>query len=163
MTDRLQLGQELCAHITTVLNDIITTTGQQIQKDNKQIWDGFLHQVTNDEWSAMFKAFKHEVEANDICLRPDQVHKFDSAYTTFKRDSQLRERCMDVRTRHKNTKDLAWGMIMTIREIWNKKQGIDIPNVDTTVQSLPKTPYERRKYRREYNITIQETLFEIED
>lgn len=152
------IGEQLCEHITDTLNDIIKNTGQ-IKKDNKEIWDGFLHQVTNDEWAAMFEAFKQKVSDEDIALRPDQQDKFERAYTTFQRDRHLRERCMDIRHKHKNTKDLAWAMIMTIREVWNKSKGIDIPNVDK--EPPPITPKEIKKYRREINITIQEKLFEF--
>jgi hypothetical protein len=156
----LETGNLLCEHITEVLNRIITTTGEQIQKDNKEIWDGFLHQLNNDEWAAMFLAFKTLVDRENLSLRPDQQRKFDAAYTTFKRDSLLRERCMDIRNRAKNTKDLAWAMIMTIREVWNFSKGLDIPNVNTKLPE-PETAYEKRKYRREINIQIQETLFEL--
>lgn len=154
------IGNELCELITDLLNNIITGTGQQIKKDNKEIWDGFLHIIGNDEWAAMFEAFKQKVSDLDLVLRPDQQQKFETAYTTFQRDRHLRERCMDIRTKHKNTKELAWAMIMTIREVWNKSQGRDIPNVDTRPPE-PKTPKEIKQYRREINITIQERLFEI--
>lgn len=158
---KIEVGNELCEYITGVLNNIITTTGKQIAKDNKEIWDGFLHKVDNEDWAAMFEAFKHKLANSDQFLSQHQQDKFDRAYTTFKRDSQLRERCMDIRTQHKNTKDLAWAMIHVIREVWNADKGIDIPNVDQPQKATPKTARQIKEYRREINITIQERLFEI--
>jgi hypothetical protein len=112
--------------------------------------------LTNDEWESMFLAFKTLVKDHDLALNPDQQNKFERAWTTFQHDKNLHERCMD----RKMTKMSAWAMINVIREVWNKSKGIDIPNEDRPVK--PNSPHELKKYRREINITIQETLFEIE-
>jgi hypothetical protein len=158
----LQMGYELNQHITTVLNNIITDTGRQIERDNELIWDGFLHQLNNDDWAAMFAAFDDLVTKKDIFLTPHQQRKFQDAYTTFKRDKDLRPKCMDIRTKFKSTKDLAWAMIMIIREVVNASNGVNIPNVDSGLK--PKntsSEKELKTYRREYNITVIERLFEI--
>jgi hypothetical protein len=159
----LQDGQLLCEHITEVLNTLITTTGKQIDKDEPQIWDGFLHQITNDEWESMFMAFKQIVEDHKIHLTHHQQRKFDEAYMTFQKDKVKRERCMDIRNRFMNTKTLAWGMIMTVREVVNASKGQDIPNVDKPKLPEPKPPQEGKK--RRINITakieIWEDLFDV--
>ena len=161
--EKIELGNELCEYITDTLNNIIITTGRKIEKNNEQIWKNFLHIIDNDHWDAMFAAFKHKVATSDQLLRHDQQDKFDRAYTTFKRDSQLYDRCMDIKSKSKgiDNKDPAWAMIMTIRELWNACAGRDIPNVDQEKKPEPKTPRQIREYRREYNITIQERLFEL--
>jgi hypothetical protein len=159
-----QDGLVLCEHITQVLNDIITKTGKQIDKDEPAIWDGFLHQLTNDEWESIFTAFKLLIEQHSIHLTHHQQRKFDEAYITFQKDKLKRDRCMDVRNRFMNTKTLAWGMIMTIREVVNQVNKTNIPNVDKPVvpESKPHQPGKRRKINITAKIEIWEDLFDIE-
>lgn len=158
-----QDGNLLCEHITQVLNNIITTTGQQIDKDEPKIWDDFLHQLTNDEWESMFMAFKHMVDKHSILLTHHQQRKFDEAYATFQKDKNKRARCMDIRNRFMNTKTLAWGMIMTVREVVNQANKQHIPNVDQVKQAVP-PPQEgrRRKINIHATIEIWEDLFDCE-
>jgi len=159
-----QDGLILCEHITQVLNDIITKTGKQIDKDEPAIWDGFLHQLTNDEWESMFTAFKVLIEQHKIHLTHHQQRKFDEAWITFQKDKHKRERCMDIRNKFMNTKTLAWGMIMTIREVQNQVNKKDIPNVDKPVvpQPKPHVPGKRRKINVHATFEIWEDLFDIE-
>ena len=159
-----QDGLILCEHIAQVLNDIITKTGKQIDKDEPAIWDGFLHQLTNDEWESMFTAFKVLIEQHKIHLTHHQQRKFDEAWITFQKDKHKRERCMDIRNKFMNTKTLAWGMIMTIREVQNQVNKKDIPNVDKPKEpeALPHTPGKRRKINITAKIEIWEDLFDIE-
>jgi hypothetical protein len=159
----LQDGQLLCEHITGILNNLITKTGKQIDRDEPQIWDGFLHQITNDEWESIFMAFKQIVDDNKILLTHHQQRKFDEAYMTFQKDKVKRERCMDIRNRFMNTKTLAWGMIMTVREVVNQANKVDIPNVDKP--KLPEPPPHKEGKKRRINITakieIWEDLFDV--
>ena len=157
------LGYDLCDHITEKLNNIITTTGKKIPKDHKTIWDGFLHEINNDDWESMFQAFKEAVRAHEIDLTDSQEQAFMTAWTAFQKYKNHHDRCMDVRSKTYNNKPLAWKMIMTIREIWNKIAGVDIPNIDGPERPKPEemTPRQVKEYRREINITIQERLFEL--
>ena len=159
----VQDGVLLMDHITDILNDLITSTGKQIDRDEKIIWDGFLHQVLNDEWESMFMAFKELVAKNNIFLTHHQQRKFDEAYLVFQKDKVKRERCMDIRNRFMNTKELAWSMIMTIREVNNLSKGRDIPNVDAAKpQPKPVTkPGQRRKINIHATIEIWEDLFDV--
>lgn len=156
-------GLLLIDHITDVLNDLIVKTGKQIDKDETVIWDGFLHQLNNDEWASMFLAFKELVSNNNIFLTHHQQRKFDEAYMTFEKDKLKRERCMDIRNRFMNTKQLAWSMIMTIREVYNTVKGRDIPNVDAAppaVKTVSKAG-QRRVINIQAKIEIWEDLFEV--
>jgi hypothetical protein len=158
-----QDGLILCEHITQVLNDIITKTGKQIDKDEPKIWDDFLHEINNDEWESMFMAFKTMIEQHKIHLTHHQQRKFDEAYITFQKDKLKRERCMDIRNRFMNTKTLAWGMIMTIREVVNQVNKVDIPNVDKPLvpQPKPHQPGKRRKINFHATFEIWEDLFDV--
>jgi hypothetical protein len=157
-------GLILCEHITTVLNTLITTKGKQLDKNEKAIWDDFLHQLTNDEWESMFMAFKHLVDKHRILLTDHQQRKFDEAYMTFQKDKHKRERCMDIRNKFMNTKNLAWSMIMIIREIHNLTTNTDVPNVDKPKQPeiAPPQPGKKRKINIHATIEIWEDLFDSE-
>lgn len=155
-------GIVLCEHITEVLNTLITSTGKQIDKNEPKIWDDFLHQLTNDEWESMFMAFKEVVAKHDILLTNHQQRKFDEAYTTFQKDKLKRESCMDIRNKFMNTKQLAWGMIMTIREVINQVNKKEVPNVDTAkpvVKTKPRVTVESTA--ESTTITIWHNLFDI--
>lgn len=160
----LKDGNLLCEHITEVLNRLITDTGRQIDKDEPAIWDGFLHQITNDEWESMFMAFKKIVDDHKIHLTHHQQRKFDEAYMTFQKDKVKRERCMDIRNRFMNTKTLAWGMIMVIREVVNASKGIEVANVDRPKQPepLPQPQGKKRRINITATIEIWEDLFDVE-
>lgn len=158
-----QDGLILCEHITQVLNDLIKNTGRQIDRDEPKIWDDFLHQINNDEWESMFMAFKELVAKHGLFLTQHQQRKFDEAYATFQKDKNKRERCMDIRNRFMNTKTLAWGMIMTIREVVNQAKGLDIPNVDKPKPPPEKQPHpnKRRKINIHATFEIWEDLFDV--
>ena len=158
-----QDGLILCQHITDILNNIIISTGKQIDKNEKSIWDDFLHQINNDEWESMFMGFKETVAKHRVFLTHHQQRKFDEAYTTFQKDKHKRERCMDIRNKFMNTKDTAWAMIMVIREITNQATGIDIPNVDAPKKPEPVKPQagKRRVINIQAKIEIWEDLFEV--
>lgn len=156
-------GALLNQYITDQLNDIILSTGKAIDKDNPKIWQGFLHQLTNDNWASMFEAFKHLVDSKGILLTHHQQQKFDEAYMTFHKDKLKRERCMDIRNRFMNTKTLAWGMIMTIREVYNQANNTAIANQDqqTQPEAKPQAPGRRRKINVHATIEIWEDLFDV--
>jgi len=158
----LKQGYELNQYITDVLNNLIETTGHQIQRDEPKIWAEFLHVLDNDNWSDMFAAFKDCLDNNNIFLNALQERRYDEALKTFERDSQLRESCMDILTQAKNTRKLAWGMIMTIREVTNEKNKINIPNVDNAVKTTkPVKGIEIEKTKEYTKIIIFNDLFDI--
>lgn len=155
-------GLILCQHITDVLNNLITSKGQQINRNEPAIWNDFLHQLNNDDWESMFMAFKQTISKSNVLLTHHQQRKFDEAYTTFQKDKHKREKCMDILNKFMNTRTLAWSMIMVIREVMNQVNGVDVPNVDAAKKPevKPQTPGQRRRI----NITIEiwEDLFEVE-
>lgn len=161
-----QDGLILLEHITTVLNNLITSKGKQIDRDEKVIWDDFLHQLTNDEWESMFMAFKQLVDKHSIILTNHQDRKFSEAYTTFQKDKHKREKCLDILNKFMNTRSLAWGMIMVIREVVNQANKVDIPNVDAPKIKETKT-ITKNGVKRVINISarieIWEDLFQAED
>lgn len=166
MADK-QAGYEICQYITDTLNNLITSTGKQIDRNEKAIWDGFLHKASNEDWDDMFAAFKDVIDTKGIHLTQHQQLKFDEAYTTFKRDRHHRERCMDVEVKFKSTKKLAWAMIMTIREVFNEVNKVSIPNQDSNVTIIKsKGKQQRIEIRTDKtatHITVFHSLFDLDD
>lgn len=161
-----QDGLILLEHITGVLNNLIIKSGKQIDRDEKAIWDDFLHQLTNDEWESMFMAFKELVSKHGIFLSHHQQRKYDEAYTTFQKDKHKREKCLDILNKFMNTRTLAWGMIMVIREVVNQANKVDVPNVDApkTVQTKTTTKNgQKRVINISARIEIWEDLFQAEE
>lgn len=157
----LTQGNDLNQYITDTLNNLITSTGQQINKNERVIWDEFLHIIDNDNWADMFAAFKDTLDHHDIFLNSIQERRYREALATFERDSKLRERCMDVLTKAKNTRTLAWGMIMTVREVYNEKNKITIPNQDRAVKTVKSTKGIEIERTKEYTrVTIFNDLFD---
>jgi hypothetical protein len=158
----LSNGYELCQAITDLLNSIIVNSGKQIDKNEKAIWDGFLHQATNQDWEDIFAAFKHMINTGGVHLTHYQQTRFDEAYTTFQQDKHRRERCMDIKYKFKNTKVLSWGMIMVIREVVNTINGVDIPNKDIVkpTVTVKRGRYEQTTVNGHTTLTLFDDLFE---
>jgi hypothetical protein len=154
----LPTGHALNQHITDVLNDIIISTKRQIDRDEKKIWDGFLHELSNEDWENMFAAFEDLLKTSPSLLTNYQSRKYEEARQIFNIDKHRRERCMDIRNKFMNTKEKAWSMIMVIREYYNATQNKNIPNVDTVE---PSTKLAKDKYKKiEITVKIFEDLFE---
>jgi hypothetical protein len=157
----LPTGHALNQHITDVLNDIIISTKRQIDRDEKKIWHGFLHELSNEDWENMFAAFEDLMKTSPNLLTNYQSRKYEEARQIFNIDKNRRERCMDVRNKFMNTREKAWSMIMVIREYYNSCQGKNIPNQDTVE---PSTKIAKDKYKKiEITVKIFEDLFDTDE
>ena len=119
-------GVKNCEAITDLLNGIITNTGKAIDIDNQDIWRGFLHQreVDNEFWEDTIQALEmleRECRANFKGFNHEALWAAREALDACKNDHP---RCMD----QKNNKGKTWKLIMSIREVVNSINGIDLPN-----------------------------------
>ena len=119
-------GVKNCEAITDLLNGIITDTGKAIDIDNQMIWKGFLHQREDDkefwedtiqamemlerECRAKFKGFNHEA--------------LWGAREALDTNKSKHPRCMDQAP----NKGKTWKLIMSIREVINAINDLDLPN-----------------------------------
>jgi hypothetical protein len=154
----IQRGIELCSGITDLLNNIISTQGK-IEKDNKEIWDGLLHVLDNNDWEDIFQGFKTLIKQHTVFLTAANERKFLSASAVFQKDHHYHDRCMDVRTKTKNNKVHAWAMIMVIRETVNEINGQKVVNETKPKKRQPKVTIETTE--ESTRITIWHDLFEI--
>lgn len=126
--DLITKGIDRWQEIATILNNIIVQTQQPIDIDNSKIWAGFLHRIDNDDWEAMLTVFYMLNEQAPEMVSLPQYSKFLEVVETFKQYRYQHPRCMDLKTKKINTKHKAWGMIMVLREVWNKATDQWIPN-----------------------------------
>lgn len=119
-------GVKNCESITDLLNGIIVDTGKAIDIDNQMIWKGFLHQpeVNNDFWSDTIQAMEmleRECKHNFKAFNREAVWAAREAFDLSRADHP---RCMD----QSKNKGKTWKLIMSIREVINAVNEIDIVN-----------------------------------
>ena len=119
-------GIKNCEHITNLLNHIIKDTGTAIAIDNKKIWTGFLHQrdIDNDFWLDTIDAMEMLVREVPRKFRPFHRDAIIAARTAWIRWSDDNPRCMD----QKENKGITWRLIMSVREVINAINEVDVPN-----------------------------------
>ena len=114
-------GAQLWEEISVVLDDIIITTQQPIDINNKAIWDPYLHTWTNEDWEDMLSIIDHAIKTNpDIAKDYHRTNLLNARAVLDKGGT----RALDKR----DTKRYAWSMIMSMREMYNKLHGWDIRN-----------------------------------
>lgn len=119
-------GVKNCEAITDLLNGIIQTTGKAIDIDNQLIWRDFLHQpeVNNEFWEDTIQAMEmlaRELPKTFKDFNRQAVWDARSALDEYK-DSNPRS--MDT----KPCKGKTWKLIMSIREVINAVNEVNIPN-----------------------------------
>jgi hypothetical protein len=129
MANNLERGVELWGSLAELLNDIILHTGKQIQKDNKAIWDGFLHKWSNQDWMTALEAVAHLAQTHPEVFHKGQKETIGEAVKTLLKGSPYYERVMD----RKMNKSIEWRTIMVMRELWNQARAVDIPNEDSEI------------------------------
>jgi hypothetical protein len=119
-------GIDLWYDTASMLNEIIRESGK-IQKDNPKIWTGHLHQESNEDWllklAVMYDLYEQHPEFFDEFHTDAMIHAakiLEAAIESGK------SRALD----RKDSKYAAWKLLMTLREVWNKACGINLPNTD---------------------------------
>jgi len=119
-------GVKNCEMITDLLNGIIKDTKRAIDLDNKQIWKGFLHQraVDNEFWEDTISAMEMLEREARSAFKPFNLQAVWTAREVFDLAKADHPRCMDQSAR----KGKTWKLIMTIREVINSVNELEIPN-----------------------------------
>ncbi len=151
-------GLDQIGSIAECLNDIILSTKQSLQKDNKTIWEEYLHRWDNQDWLDMLAGFNAIAESSPESVRAYHKNNAEMARTAILKNKAKSDRVLDTKP-HKHK---AWAMINTFREVWNNLHDKNIPNEDSKIKKLkPKVLVEQtEEYTR---TTIFHNLFELED
>jgi hypothetical protein len=117
--------------IAEFLNKWIASNGQ-IQINNHELWQEYLHRWDNEDWQAIIEAMGELYQRNPEYFQ--DFHKQAMARAASVLISADRARVLDTKA-HKKT---AWKMIMTMREVWNNVNDIDLPNENIRVNRFSK-------------------------
>lgn len=118
-------GLERVFEVAQMLNNIIKTTNQPIDINNKQIWGEYLHKFSNEDWDDMLTALEEMRKIEPGAFTAYHNNNMITARQHLdKGELQGKTRALDKR----ETKRTAWAMIMTMRECYNRAAGVDLPN-----------------------------------
>ena len=127
-----ETAADMLADITQYLNEIIRRTGKQIDINNHALWDRYFHSWTNQDWDVMLSALEALVETMPDLFKPWHKRNIQEARSAWHAQKNSNDRILDSK-KHKRK---AWACVMTIREIVNAVNGVDIPNEDAQVRVL---------------------------
>lgn len=126
--DHLEKGANLVKELAEWLNNEIRKTGQ-LQRNNHALWEEFLHKWDNREWAQVLGYLEALNEACPELFKSYHEQSVFNATTTLgKHWESEHDRVLDKKP-HKKT---AWSAIMTVREVYNAANGIDLPNEDSS-------------------------------
>lgn len=114
---------DLWQTVAADLNNTILTSGE-IQINNHHIWNTYLHKWDNEDWKGILAAVCELQASYSQYVDVNGERALRKTIETILRWENHHERCLDTK-KHKKT---AWRMLMTLREIWNAANGIDLPN-----------------------------------
>jgi hypothetical protein len=134
---------------------------QGVLNNQKDFWDTVMHSMTEQDWDDVNTVA-------DILARqyPEDFRKFPG-FTDALQD--LNKRVMLGKPVIKKFDRQSYNkapfkVIMSVKDKINELDGTPTPQFEKPKEvKQPETPNEIRKYRREINIQIQETLFEIKE
>jgi len=119
-------GVKNCELITDLLNEIIQDTGKAIEIDNSKIWKGFLHQksVDNGFWDDTITAMEMLREKAPASFKTFNITAVNEARWALTAGKTSHPRTLDT----KENKGKEWKLIMSIREVINSINEVNIPN-----------------------------------
>ena len=135
--------------IANYLNNKIILEGE-IAINQRDIWKRYLHEFTNEDWIYFCDLislitdhnFRYTLQNNRDALIDALTKLQDPVLYSQQRwlnnmgaTKQEIKNVLDIPNKGKSvssTKSTAWKMLMSMREIWNKICGIDLPNNDSS-------------------------------
>jgi len=113
--------------IAEMLNTEICKNGE-IQINNSVIWDGYLHQMHNEDWRGILETMRQLANQHPELFSVQNITAIDDGLELLDKFEQYYDRVMDMKNRHVSAKKTAWKCIMAIREVWNRATGEYLPN-----------------------------------
>jgi len=113
--------------IAEMLNTEIRKNGE-IQINNSIIWDGYLHQMHNEDWRGILETMHTLYQQQPQLFSMQNVSAIQDGIALLDKFDQYYDRVMDMKNRHVSAKKTAWKCIMCIREVWNQARGEYLPN-----------------------------------
>jgi hypothetical protein len=124
---KLETSIAVIEAIAEMLNTEIRKNGE-IQINNSTIWDGYLHQMHNEDWRGILATMNTLAEQHPELFTLQNLEAIRDGIALLDKFDQYYDRVMDMRNRHVSAKKTAWKCIMSIREVYCKANGIYLPN-----------------------------------
>jgi len=123
----IQVGVEMFCQLAEYLNNIISETNDEIQINNHELWNTWLHSMTNDDWRMLCYIIS-ELEF-EKCVTGSDARHFDKIKRLIDKYESASNKVMDLdKHMFKGHKTIAWHGIMTVREVYNRARDIYLPN-----------------------------------
>ena len=116
-------GRILWEQCVLTQNEIIREE-TKVRRDDKRLWDPYLHTWDNDDWIKILLALKQaDREYGLLGTEQDHLEKVQKMLIYY---YDLYPRVLDKRDKKLDNKSMAWKTIMIMREIWNRIHKIDV-------------------------------------
>ena len=141
----LLTGVEIIVRWTDALNEICRTQGGLERDNHAGIWNPWLHQLTTEEWEAIHHALDTIRAKSPASFTNSDL---DILLTTRNildsKAARLKSRVMDT----KDYKRYAWRQMNSMREVVNRYNGIEVPNMPPSKYGAPapQEPQEPTKF-----------------
>ena len=129
MSTNTKLSIEIAYRITTFLNHQIETHGET-KINNREIWHGFLHQMNNEVWDGILKLWEELSQQHPELFQNFHLANIAEARKILDTYSPYYDNVLDMKNKHLDHKKVAWKLLMSTREIWNRCCDIYLPNSD---------------------------------
>jgi hypothetical protein len=126
---KLETSVAVITAIAEMLNTEIRKTGE-IKINNPVIWEGYLHQMHNEDWRGVLTTMNELAEGCPQLFTISNLQAIRDGIELLDKFDQYYDRVMDMRNRHVSAKKTAWKCIMSMREVYCKARGIYLPNSD---------------------------------
>ena len=136
-----QLKQETSIAVMRAIAEMLNTEirkNGEIQINNSVIWDGYLHQMHNEDWRGVLETMNTLYQQHPQLFTMQNAEAIQDGLELLNKFDQYYDRVMDMRNRHVSAKKTAWKCIMCIREVWNQATDEYLPNTD---ESKTKTSF----------------------
>jgi hypothetical protein len=127
---QLEQGVELWGKAAEMLNSVIKRHGK-IEANNKEIWQTFLHQWSNEEWELVIVSVAILYDAYPNYFKRFHIDALKQAGSTLLKYKDTTDMVLDK----KQHKSIEWRMLMTLRELWNACRDDYVPN-DNSARKL---------------------------
>lgn len=115
---------DMMTELTKFLNSVIIETNDEIKENNHELWNRFFHEWSNADWDGMLTAMEHLEATAPWLFEPFHRRNLLEARKAWHKQRSCDDRILDTKP-HKRK---AWKMAMTIREVVNAINGVDLPN-----------------------------------
>lgn len=129
MSTNTKLSIEVVHRIAKFMNHQIESHGET-KINNKEIWHGFLHKMNNEVWMGIVELWEQLSEQHPHLFKHWDERNIQDARAAIQKYSPYYENVLDMKNRHLDHKKIAWRLLMTTREVWNRCCDIHLPNSD---------------------------------